>query len=124
VGVGCELRLLREADAAVHRRGLQRTRVRDRVELLGDLHDELARGGEDQRRRARRLRGDALDQRQREGERLSRPGRRAHEHVVAGENLAYHQALDRERFGDAAARERVDDGARHAELGEGRLGHG
>jgi hypothetical protein len=43
---------------------------------------------------------------------------------VAGENLADDQTLDRERLGHAAARQGVNDRSGHAEIGEGRWGHG
>ena len=50
---------------------------------LGHLHGELAGGDEDQRTDARALGAEALQQRQREGGRLSGPGSRLAEEVAA-----------------------------------------
>ena len=61
---------------------------------------------------------DPLDQRDAEGERLARAGRRLDEQVMAGERVAHDQLLDGERLGDVAARERVDDRFRDAEIGK------
>jgi hypothetical protein len=70
-GIAC---LLRQADAAVDSGHLESSCVRDVGDLLDDLRGELARGGEDERRRAALVSGDAVGDRDAEGERLARSG--------------------------------------------------
>ena len=72
------------------------------AQLVDDLQGELAGRGEDQRRRAAVVGLDALDQRDAEGERLARAGRRLDEHVVAVEDILDDELLDGERRGDSA----------------------
>jgi hypothetical protein len=92
--------------------------MRDRLHLVGDLGDELARRGDDQRRGTPVGRLDEVDHGNGERERLARSGRRADEHVTAGEHVADDDLLDGKRIGDAAGGQRVGDGSRHAQIGE------
>ena len=77
--------------------------MRDRADVVHDLRGELTRRCEDQRGGSRIVGVDPLDERDSERERLARAGGRFGEHVAAGENVADHVALDRERLGDPAA---------------------
>ena len=113
-----------EADAAVDGGDLQRAGVGDVPRLLDDLGRELAGRGEHERRGTQVGGLDAVDERHAEGERLARPGGRADEDVVAGEDVGDDEALDGERLGDAALGERARNGIGHAEIGEGLLGQG
>ena len=115
-----DLRL--HADAAVDDFDLERPRPGDRLELIDDLAGQLAGRGEDERRRASRIGGDPVDERQAESERLAGARRRLDEDVAARQHVLDHEALDGERGFDAAIGECVDYGLGHAEIGEG-LGH-
>ncbi len=112
-----------DADAAVDGRDGERAGMRDLVQLVDDLDGELARRGQHEAGGPARVGGDALDQRDAEGERLARTGRRLGEHVATGEDVLDDEALDRERLGDAALRERGQHGTGYAEIGEGLLRH-
>src|SRR4029077_8278939 len=79
---------------------------------------------EDQRARAGAAGAEEVDDGDREGERLARPGRGLREHVAAGEHVGDDEALDGERLFDAACGKRTAHGTGHAEIGEGRLGQG
>ena len=79
---------------------------------LGDLHRELARRHEDERRRAAvagRADGDPLERRQRERGRLAGAGRRLGEEVAAGEQRRDRLALDRRRLLVAEGRDRAQE---------------
>ena len=97
-----------DADADALRRG-------ERRELVGDLERELAGRHEHERGRRLPVGRRALDERQAEGERLARSGRRLRQHVEAGERVREDERLDTERLDDAAGRERLLDGRAHAE---------
>ena len=88
---GGVLGLLDQADAAVDGGDAQRAGVGDAADLVDDLGRELARRCEHQRRRARVLGADALDERDPERERLARAGGRLRDHVAAGERVADHR---------------------------------
>ena len=93
---------------------------RDRV---GHLCGELAGRHQDECRGAPVGGLDTLDKRHAEGERLARTGRRLDEHVVAVQGIWNDRLLHGEGTSGAALGECVRDSARHAELGEGLLGH-
>ena len=98
------------------RRGQRRERRRD-------LGREFAGRGQDEaggvpraalaRRRARLTSGS------REGERLAAAGLAAAEDVTTGEGVGQGLLLDGEGRGDSTRGERVDQGLRYAEIGEG-----
>jgi len=111
VGAGGGAGLLVDSGAAVDGRDRERPGVRGLAQLLDDLGGQLARRREDQRRRAARLGGGALDQRQAEGQRLARSRGRADEDVVAGQGGLEHEPLDGEGGGDAAPAQRGGDRA-------------
>ena len=67
-------------------------------QLLGDLQRELARRDEDERRGRLLVGREPLDERQPEGERLARAGRRLAEDVAAGERVGDDEGLDAERL--------------------------
>ena len=90
------------------------------AQLVDDLQRELAGRGEDQRRRAAVVGLDQVDERDAEGERLARAGRRLDEDVVAVEDVVDDELLDRERRGDPALCERARNRTRDAEIGERR----
>ena len=110
--------LLLEADAAVDGRHAEVARPRQRPQLVDDLRGELARGGEDERRRPLRVGRDAVDQRHAEGERLAGAGRRLGEHVAAGEHVGDDELLDGERGVDAAVAHGGGNRTGYAEIGE------
>ena len=112
------LRLRADRDAAVDGRDVQMTDVGDRTEVLGHLARELSGRREDQGRRAPAARRQPFDDGDGERERLARPRPRACEHVATGDRVTKDQLLDRERSGDAAHLEGVDDRRGDAELGE------
>ena len=92
---------------------------------LGDLEGELASGGQDQ---ADGVAGaglvllcQALDQREAEGEGLSRAGAAAAEHITPGEGVGQGGGLDGEGRGEAAGVEVGGKVGVHAEGGEGGL---
>ena len=91
--------LLGDADAAVDGGDLERAGMGDGSRLLHDLARELAGGGEHERRGTGAVRGDAVGQRDREGERLARARGGLRQHVAAGEDVADHEALDCEGLG-------------------------
>ena len=106
------------------RRPTRRLRPRARAaQLVDDLAGQLTRRGEHQRRRAARVGRDAVDQRHAEGERLAGAGGRLGQDVVAGEHVGDDELLDGEGRVDAALDERTRNRTRHAEIGEGLLGH-
>ena len=94
--------LLLEADAAVDGGDAEVAGARQRAQLVDDLAGELARGGEDERRRAAGVGRDAVDERDAEGERLAGAGGRLGEHVAAGEHVGDDELLDGEGGVDAA----------------------
>ena len=110
--------LLLEADAAVDGGHAEVAGARQRAQLVDDLAGELARGGEDERRRAPRVGRDAVDQRDAEGERLAGAGRRLGEHVAAGEHVGDDELLDGERGVHAAVAQGGGDRTGYAEIGE------
>ena len=79
------------------------------VELLGHLERELAGGREHERGGGRLAGRDELDDRQPEGERLPRAGRRLAEDVAALERVGDDEGLDTKRLDDAAGGERLLD---------------
>ena len=117
--------LLLEADAAVDGGDAERAGVRQRAQVLDDLGGQLAGGGQDERAGALAhgdVGLDAVDERHAEGERLARARRALDEGVVAGEDVADHEALDGERRLDAVGQQGLGDDLGHTEVGE-RLGH-
>ena len=75
-----------------------------------DLVGELAGRGEHEAAGRLRLRPpDSLEQRKPERERLARAGLGLAAEVAAGQGVGDREGLDRERFGDVVARERVDE---------------
>ena len=104
-------------------------------EVLGDLDAQLAGGHHDQRLRhvaaavgglalggGRGLlgrRGDALQQRHAEAQRLARAGAGLADDVLAGQGQRQGQLLDGERADDAGLGQRLDDLGPHTQLGEG-----
>src|SRR6476661_10509632 len=98
-----------DAHAAVDGGDPERPGVGQREHLVDDLRGELARRGEDQRRRAAVGRGDAIDERGAEGEGLARAGRGLDEDVVAGEHVGDDGLLHGERLGDATVLEGTRD---------------
>ena len=111
--------LLLEADAAVDGGHAQAAGARQRAQLVDDLAGQLARGGEDERRRAARVGRDAVDQRGAEGERLAGAGRRLGEHVAAGQHVGDDELLDGEGGVHAAIAQGGGDRTGYAEIGEG-----
>jgi hypothetical protein len=112
-GEGLHLRVL--ADATEDRGGLHPDGAGQRVDDRGDLVGQLAGRHQDQRARPLGLppavRGSqAGDQREAEGQGLARAGAAATEDVPAGEAVGQRGDLDRERRGDAAAGEHLDQG--------------
>src|SRR5438874_2444288 len=101
------LRLRRDRRAAVRGRGADPERGAELRDLLRHLERELARRDEDECRRRLLAGGKPLDDRQPEGERLARSGRRLAEDVAAGDGVGDDEGLDTERCGDAASVERV-----------------
>ncbi len=79
-----------------------RSRPANRLELLGHLRAELARRHEHERAGLHVGRVDALDDRDRERERLARAGRALREDVAAAQRLGDDERLDLERRVDAA----------------------
>ncbi len=114
-------RLLLQANATVDGGDLQRPGMGNPIGGVDDLGGELTGRGEDERRRARVLGVDPVDQRHHEGEGLARAGRRLGQHVAAGENVADHLGLDGERGVEALLVEGVHNGTGYAEIGEGLL---
>ena len=92
-----ELDLALEADAAVDGGDREGARGCDVADLLDDLAGQLARGCEHQCRGALVGGLDEVDQRDAERERLARPGRGFHEHVVTGQRVGNHRRLDGKR---------------------------
>ena len=107
---------------AVGGRGTNALRFAEQHELLGHLERELAGGREHERGRGRLAGRDELDDRQREGERLARAGRRLAEDVAALERVRDDEGLDTKRLDNAAGGERLLDLRAHAERAK-RLGH-
>ena len=104
------------------------------VEVVGDLHAQLAgrdddeglrlAGGHRHRRLARRLSSvgdDALQQRDAEAEGLAGAGLGLADDVVAAQRDREGQLLDREGVGDADGLEGLDGLGKDAELGEAQL---
>jgi hypothetical protein len=119
VGLPGQLGLLLETDPAVDGGDRERARCRERPYLLDDLADELARRREHQRGRPFVGGLDQIDEGDAERERLTRPGRRLHQHVVAGERVGYDRRLDRKGRFDASLGETTCDHRRDAEIGKG-----
>ena len=122
VRLGRLARLLGDAGAAVDGADLERPGVGDRVDLVDDLGRELARRREDQRRGARAVGLDAVDDRHAEGERLARARGALGEDVTPGEDVGDDEVLDGERRGDPALLQSRADRGGHAEIGEGLTG--
>ena len=96
VRVLCALRLRVQRQPTVcgdHRQALG---LGQGLDLGGHLGGELARGDEDERRRAAGVAGRPLYDRHGERERLARTGRRAPEDVEPGEGVREHKLLDAE----------------------------
>ena len=90
-------------------------------ERLGDLHRELARRDQDERRGAPvagLADGDALERRQREGGRLAGPRRRLGQQVAAGQQRRDRLALDRRRLLVAERRDGAQQAGVELERGE------
>ena len=114
-----KLGLARESRPAVDGGHGESAGMRDVVKLVDDLGGELAGRREDERRRTPLRVGEPVDDRQAEGERLARAGRRLDEHVAPMQHVGYDETLDWEGLGDAPAGECVDNRSGHAEIGEG-----
>ena len=110
VGAAGGLDLRGEADAAVDGGDPEVAGIGDRAQLLDDLGRQLPGGSEDQGRGVAGAGLEELDQRDAEGERLARAGRRLDEQVVAGERVADDHLLNGEGLGDVAASERAHHG--------------
>ena len=118
-----ELDLALEAHAAVYGRDRESPRGCDVADLLDDLAGELARRREHQCRGARVGGFYEVDERDAQGERLARPCRGLHEHVVTGQHVGDNRRLNGKRTLQAAPREGSCDHRRYAEVGEGLLVH-
>ena len=103
-----------ERRAAVDGATRERFAAASGLELGCDLERELAGRDEHERAGLRVRAGEALDDRDPEGERLAGAGRRFGEDVEPGERLGEDEVLDRERCGDAAGGEDGRDGRAHA----------
>jgi hypothetical protein len=109
--------------AAAHHLHVEVDRAGVRVEVLGHLHGQLPRGGEDQ---AARVLGLGLDvvggqrhqQRQAEAQGLSGAGAAPSQHVPSGQCVGDGGGLDRERRGDAVVGQGLHDRLGQAEFGE------
>jgi hypothetical protein len=89
------------------------------AQLGGDLGGQLAGGHQHQAPGPLGPGPVAVhDERDAEGEGLSRPGGGTARHVAAGQPVGQGEHLDGEGFGDAAGVERRDDVRGHAEIGE------
>ena len=108
------VRLRLERHPAVHRRDLDLV-AGDQRELLGHLHAELTRRDEHERRGARLGRVEALEDRDRERERLAGSGRALGQDVAAAQRLRDHERLDLERGFDAARGQQPAHGLGHPE---------
>ena len=102
-------------------------RAGQRVDDGGDLVGQLTGRHQDQRARPLGLplavrRRQPGDQREAEGQGLAGAGAAAAEHVAAGEAVGQRRDLDRERRGDAAGGEHLDQRRGDAEGGEGGVG--
>ncbi len=109
-----------ELRAAVERVDPHVTARSEPGEVATHLRGELTRGNQHQR--AGPLGAGALDVRDQghpEGDGLAAAGRRTARHVTTGQRGRNRLGLDRERRIDALPGERVDEIARHAEIGEG-----
>ena len=104
VGAPGGLDLGTEADAAVDGGDAKAASVDERLELVDDLAGELPGRGEDEGLRPALARLDQVDERDAEGERLARAGRRLDEEVVARERIADDHLLDGERLLDRTRR--------------------
>ena len=115
VGRACELRLCAHGGAAVDDGDAEALRRRERPQVGRDLDRELTGRDEDECRRPAALDGRALDERQAEGERLARPGRRLGEDVKTRERVRQDELLDRERAMDVLRAECAHNGRADAE---------
>ena len=120
VGVARALRLSVQGNAAVDGRDRDPVR-RDRLQLAADLGGELTGRNEHDRSRPTIAGLDALDDRDREGQRLARARRGLGKDVTPGERVAEDLRLDWKGCRDVALGERTHDARGHAELGEGLL---
>ena len=96
---------------------------RQRFDDTGHLSGQLARGHQHQRARAigltRRLGGgQASDQWQREGDRLTRTGATLTQHVATGQRVRQRDSLNGERFGDSGGGQHSGQGGGNAHLHE------
>jgi hypothetical protein len=95
------------ADAAEDGRDGDAGALRERTEVLLDLGRQLTGGDEHERARpAARLLQQVLEDGQREGRGLAAAGRRAREHVAAGQAGGNRLGLHRRRLGEAHALDR------------------
>jgi hypothetical protein len=107
--------------AAIDRQHAHAERLAVLVHRLGDLHRELARGDEDERRRTLArigVRRHQMQQRKRERRGLARARRGLAEHVATGEQRRDRFALHRRRFLVAERGERIDETRIEAERGK------
>ena len=105
--------------AAVDGRDAYAAHLAQGREHVLDLVGELTGRREHERPRRLRLRPpDSLEQRKAERERLPRAGLGLAAEVAAGQGIGDRERLDREGFGDAVARERVDEIGSNAECFE------
>ena len=111
--------LSRDGDATVDRRDLDPARLAEIREDLGHLDRELACRHEHECGRASVTGRDALDDRDREGERLAGARRRLGEHVVAGERRRDRAGLDLEGRLDPLGREHPDNVRAQPDRGKG-----
>ena len=117
------LRLRARADAAVDRGNAQAAGGGDAGELGGHLDGELAGRHQHQGRRPRVIRGQPVDDRQRECQRLAGSGGGLRQDVEAGDGVPQDERLDLERRVDVALGECLGNGLGQAELMERRFGH-
>ena len=113
------LALRAEAHAAVHGGDPEAVRAGEEPQLAGDLAGELA--GRHEHERGGAVGAGPLaagDDREAEGERLARAGRRLAGDVAPGEGVGERRGLDGERRVDAAGGEIRHGVGRDAEIGE------
>ena len=117
------LGLVVEADSAVGGGHPQAACSSQRLQHLAHLGGQLAGRDQHQRGRGGAVRVDSLDQRDAEGERLAGAGGRLGQHVLAGESVGKHPALNLEWGLDALGSEHVGNGRTRTEATEGGFTH-
>ncbi len=113
------------ADAAVHGHGLDAHGLAERLDGLGHLDRQLARGHQHQRTGTPGTTltlGQPRHDRQREGDGLAGAGPAAAQDIASGQSVGQRGGLDGEGGLDAALGEGPDKVTGHAEFGEGGQG--